>query len=76
MHALENCTIQVNLFSCQLLMLMLFMYCITTQFTQQNKKWTIVKIIFLHKICRNSDMFRSVMVVFKELLSRWINKYV
>jgi len=27
------------------------------------------KIIFLHKICHNSDMFRSILIIFRELLS-------
>jgi len=40
-------------------------------FNSYNKtnKHTNIKITFLHKICRNSDMFRSNLIIFKDLLS-------
>jgi len=42
---------------------------INKQFTQ-NKKYTNVKItIFLHVIFHNSDLFRSVLIILRELLN-------
>jgi len=38
----------------------------------KTNKCTNVKIIFLHTICFNCDMFRSILIIFTELLN--INK--
>jgi hypothetical protein len=54
--------------SCQLMILMIFMSCINKYFTQKKNEGTKVKIIFLHTICRNSDMFRSILIIFRELI--------
>jgi len=29
----------------------------------------MLRLCFLHAICRNSDMFRSVLIIFRELLN-------
>jgi len=29
----------------------------------------MLKLYFLHTICHNSDMFRSIMIIFRELLN-------
>jgi len=33
----------------------------------KTNKRTHVKIVFLHTICRNCDMFRSILIIFREL---------
>jgi len=76
MQAAENFTMPVHMFSCQLLILIICMSCISTQFTQQKEHWTNVKIIFLHTICLNSDLFRYNVVIFRELRNGWIMKYL
>ena len=38
----------------------------------KTNKFTNVKIVFLHTVCYNSDMFRSILIISKEILN--INK--
>jgi len=76
MQAVENFTMPVHMFSCQMLLLIICMPGNTTQYTNEIKYWTNVKSIFLHTICLKPDLFRSTVVIFRVLLNGWFMKYL